>query len=236
MAGNRKLLRAKLNPPPSAVSHTDLNLMNSDLHNPALVSQEQLGPNHKLLSTDDLDKPLPEGAEYWHSIKQSWETSNWNGLRGSLNVTYRIPLTLSDRLRSERDGLDELIPIMEAVENGAEWEVKGNTAAIEWRDWSAPDKPLEWFLSPDRPVKWQVRLKPIPPTPRSIPWTLETHPDVVCVKRKTDDGKEPVLHPCITNWGKENVFIQSYGWVPYEQLHSDWLQRSGEPAGQKVTV
>lgn len=194
------------------------------LHNPANLDLTLVGPNHKLLSTDDLDKPLPEGSEFWSDIGKQWYPSNVDTARPSL--TYRIPLSLSDRLRSEQqkhwDEKEEQIRVVEAVEKGKEWEVNWIGTG---KGWERPIHSLDYYITNHAPI----RLKPIPPTPRSIPWTLETHPDVVCVK----PNNAPKNHLLITRWNEKGGFMD-YGFVSYEELHSDWLQRNGQPAGQEV--
>lgn len=203
-----------------------------NLHNPAAVPDSLVGPNHRLLSTDDLDKPLPEGAEYWMPASKQWCECAYSESFPTKVDTYRIPLSLSDRLRSERDRLDEQIRVVEAVEKGAEWEIRAPEQSIISRQtWSEPDNPLEWFLSPERECKWQVRLKPTAPTPRSIPWTLETRPETeVWVRYKADTS----LELKIDGWCKTGGHVAGGSWHTFRDLHDHWLQRSGEPAGQEV--
>lgn len=211
--------------------------MNKDLHNPAGVSDASLGPHHKLLSTEDLDKPLSEGAEYWDDDTERWEASEYAKMerKPATTLTYRIPLTLSDRLKAERDRaheevtrISELIKVVEAVEKGAEYEVMWPPNAVATGHWKHPVKDVDYYIKEG----FKLRIKPLPPTPQTIPWTLETRPlTEVWVKRK--DRSEEQL---IVMWQENGAIVIYEGLISYETLHRDWLQRNGEPAGEKVKV
>lgn len=199
-------------------------------HNPASISPQEVGPNHRLLTTEELDKPLPEGAEMWNPEFKWWrESVNAKyGRKPDPFTTYRIPLTLSDRLRSEIAEREELIKIADAVQAGAHYE--HDCRREEWHEPSPAHQNVNELMMFFQDG-YKLRLKPLPPAPRSISWTLDSHPDVVCVKSKLYKGP----HLLITRWCEGKAFIEDHGFVTYHELHSDWLQRNGDPAGQEVT-
>lgn len=139
----------------------------------------------------------------------------------------------NEEIDKEIARLDEQIRVVEAVEKGAEWE--------QYHCSDGKHEIFEWFQPADQCVArldqviklgGKIRLKPIPPTPQTIPWTLESHPDVVCLKHK----ERPRAHVVVQQWDVNGCDIPGVGWRSYKELNNHWLQRNGEPAGEKVTV
>lgn len=160
-------------------------------------------------------------------VTKQWCRSGCAERKWSADVdkTYRIPLTLSDRLKAERDRLDEQIRVVEAVEQGKEWQFEPSSAPGAW---THPDD-----MKLESCINLGIRIR-IRPTPSSIPWTLETRPLTEVWVKSNRRGMVNEYH--IDQWKSEGVHIAGCGDVSYEQLHSDWIQRNGEPAGEKVTV
>lgn len=133
------------------------------LHNPENVTPEQVGAGWRLLTTDEITKPLPGDTECWNHLTKTWQVSS---NRGSVPCrfnqktrTWRTqtapPSPLVSLVTAEIAEKQALLETVKAIEAGAEWEVKSNVTG----DWYSPMDTLKCYIRHNH----KIRLKPAAP-------------------------------------------------------------------------
>lgn len=198
-----------------------------EYHNPDELTEWGKSEGWRLLTKEEMKGNLPDDAEFcddgdkkWWRSDQAGKVCNPADADPVSGTTYRTKQPLpSDPLSYYEH---ELPAVIRGVRNGEKWVQSGGTIGIGFHQ---PDDQSLAYLKRCLDLKREVRLAP-KPTLRQ--WTFETRPEgMVWVHRKDDPTREYL----VAGWTKGTVAIPGLGWVSYESLFTDWLQRDGKPCG-----
>lgn len=161
--------------------------MTTQLHNPANCVPAK---GYRILTVEEMTKPLPEGAMFWKSELNKWVPSEMIGcpVDGLNMVSFAVPITLTPF----ESRLQNYLAVYAAVKLGAGWECRRVNTDGDWLEPST--QRIDYLEEIIIGGRYEVRLAPVPSEPVEKRWNKpEDVPGPVCWLRWHDGSIDMIV-------------------------------------------